>query len=312
MFLQFKEKGLRNNEIIEIINVKRATFYRWLNAFNKDGPRGLEPRSRKPRTLRNTQWDLVLVKRILELRAAYPMWGKAKLHCLLLSEGFEASQSTVGRILSKMMRKGRILSTRALRKRCPVFYKKRKVHRTHAVRLPKGKKAALPGELVQVDSMTLNLFSGFRIKQFTAYCPISRISVVDVYRKATAFNASRFLENLLLEMPFEIKGIQVDGGSEFMKDFESLCAEKKIALYVLPPRSPKLNGGVERANGSWRYEFYWSNHLLLNLEGLRKQVKEFQHVYNYIRPHQALNYKTPMAYLDIWNRQERSVLSHMY
>jgi hypothetical protein len=31
---------------------------------------------------------------------------------------------------------------------------------------------------------------------------------------------------------------------------------RKSKLHVLPPRSPKLNGGVERCNGAWRYEFY--------------------------------------------------------
>ncbi|MGI9214863.1 MAG: hypothetical protein ACR2HS_04275 [Gammaproteobacteria bacterium] len=40
--------------------------------------------------------------------------------------------------------------------------------------------------------------------------------------------------------PFKISSIQVDGGSEFMKDFERLCQEKSIDLFVLPPKSPKL------------------------------------------------------------------------
>ncbi len=39
-------------------------------------------------------------------------------------------------------------------------------------------------------------------------------------------------------MPFAIKSIQVDGGSEFIKDFEQLCVDLSvdlsIELYVLP------------------------------------------------------------------------------
>ncbi len=42
--------------------------------------------------------------------------------------------------------------------------------------------------------------------------------------------------------------IQVDGGSEFMGDFEDECAERKPPLKVLPPHSPELNGVVERTN----------------------------------------------------------------
>ncbi len=37
-----------------------------------------------------------------------------------------------------------------------------------------------------------------------------------------------------------------------MADFEHACHDKGIALYVLPPKSPELNGGGERANGAWR------------------------------------------------------------
>jgi hypothetical protein len=31
---------------------------------------------------------------------------------------------------------------------------------------------------------------------------------------------------------------------------------QKIRLYVLSPKSPKLNGAVERCNPAWRYEIY--------------------------------------------------------
>ncbi len=50
--------------------------------------------------------------------------------------------------------------------------------------------------------------------------------------------------------------IQVDGGSEFRDEFETACKDSGIALYILPPQSPKFNGCVERANGTSRYEFY--------------------------------------------------------
>ncbi len=58
-----------------------------------------------------------------------------------------------------------------------------------------------------------------------------------------------------------MKAIQVDGGSEFMAvsgldpEIEAACQARGIALYVLP-RSPQMNGAVERCNGAWRSEFY--------------------------------------------------------
>ena len=65
-----------------------------------------------------------------------------------------------------------------------------------------------------------------------------------------------FLDKLTADMPFKVEAIQVDGGSEFMAEFEDACQSRAIKLFVLPPKSPEINGAVERCNGAWRYEFY--------------------------------------------------------
>ena len=57
-------------------------------------------------------------------------------------------------------------------------------------------------------------------------------------------------------MPFPVRSIQVDGGSEFEALFEEECQRRGIKLFVLPLRSPKLNGGVERARRTHTEEFY--------------------------------------------------------
>jgi hypothetical protein len=50
--------------------------------------------------------------------------------------------------------------------------------------------------------------------------------------------------------------MMVDGGSEFYLHFEEECQRRKIRLFVLPPKSPKLNGCVERARRTHTEEFY--------------------------------------------------------
>lgn len=52
-----------------------------------------------------------------------------------------------------------------------------------------------------------------------------------------------------------------------MAGFEKACRNREIVLYVLPPRSPKLNGGVERVNGTWRREFRECEELPGDLSG---------------------------------------------
>jgi hypothetical protein len=46
-----------------------------------------------------------------------------------------------------------------------------------------------------------------------------------------------------------------------MSVFEDHCRDKRLELVVLPPRRPDLNGCVERAHSSWRYEYYASYEL---------------------------------------------------
>ena len=95
-----------------------------------------------------------------------------------------------------------------------------------------------PGELVQVEHMSV-YSDGASIKHFKAICPVTRLMTAYVFTNATSKIAARFLDYLIKEMPFKISSIQVDGGSEFMKDFEQACFEKNIKLFVLPPRKPK-------------------------------------------------------------------------
>ena len=81
-----------------------------------------------------------------------------------------------------------------------------------------------------------------------------------------------------------------------MGEFEDYCEDEGIKLYVLPPRSPKMNGFVERANETYRYEFWNVYEIPDNIQDTRKLLRKFEYKYNFERPHQALNYLTPMEF----------------
>jgi transposase InsO family protein len=66
-----------------------------------------------------------------------------------------------------------------------------------------------------------------------------------------------------------------------------------LRLYVLPPKSPQMNGGVERCNGAWRYAFYAAHDLPAAVEQPNPLIDSFQHLYNHHRPHGTLGGKTP-------------------
>jgi len=71
---------------------------------------------------------------------------------------------------------------------------------------------------------------------------------------------------------------------------------KNIALFVLPPRKPKYNGTVERTNGITRNEFYWFYTNTYDTGTVNMHLKKYQDQFNTYRPHQGLQYLTPMEY----------------
>ena len=148
----------------------------------------------------------------------------------------------MGRIVGQLKRHGRLREPRrsgvdrhALRAR------------PYAIPKPKQYAVSRPGDLVQVDTLDVRSLPGIIFKQFTARDVVSRWDVIQAHTRATASTAAQFLETLLHRMPFPIRALQVDGGSEFAADFEQACQQCGLRLFVLPPRSPKLNGAVERA-----------------------------------------------------------------
>jgi putative transposase len=281
----------------------RSTFHVWLKRYKASGAKGLADRSRRPRRVRQPTWPATLAAAVRELREAHPRWGKDKLAVLLGQAGFEVSVSMVGRILTMLKKTGQL---REPDLRDPWIVRPAQI-RPYAVRKPKDYVPREPGDIVQIDSADVRLLPGSLhwYKHFTARDVVSRWDVLGVYGRATAITARDFLEAVLQRMPGPVKAIQVDGGSEFKAEFEEACREKRLKLFVLPPRSPKLNGHVERAQRTHKEEFYQMLDPPDSLEELRKRLRTQEVIYNTIRPHQALGQRTPKEYYDSWCAERR-------
>ncbi len=141
---------------------------------------------------------------------------------------------------------------------------------------------------------------------------VSRWDVLQACHRATAKNASLFLETVQRRLPFKLKAVQVDGGSEFMAEFEAACQEKGIQLFVLPPRSPKLNGCVERAQRTHTEEFYQVYADDWDLPTLNKVLQEWERIYNCVRPHASLDNRAPKEYIQSYYPKCLPQPSHMY
>lgn len=272
----------------------RPTVYRWLARFEPRRLASLEDRPSTPRRRRRPTWTVTELVAVRELREAYPRWGKDKLVILLRRRGIVLSTSMVGRILAGLRRTGELREPRGR----TISARRRRWRRPYAVRKPVDLVVAAPGDLVQLDTLDVRPPGQTHpFKQFTARDVVSRWDTLELRRSATAAAAAGILDALAARMPFAVRAISVDGGSEFMADFELACQARSIRLYVLPPRSPQQNGCAERANRTHTEEFYEVTDVEPELETLQAGLAAWEHVYNTIRPHQALGYLTPAEFL---------------
>lgn len=289
-----KDEGNDPKVCHALSGISRATFFRYKKIL-KELQKGINPPSKKPKNVRQIEWGESELQLVLKIRRENPTYEKSKITTILKRDHyFLFSQSTVGRILNHIKEKGLLIKSRSAFR-----YKKKRLFKGHAQRAEfKDYKTMVMGERVQIDHMTV-FKNGILVKHFQAWERRSKYIHACVYSNAKASSAKRFLLDFIEKAPFKVLSIQVDGGSEFMADFEDACKELNIPLHVLPPRRPQYNGGVERGNRTFREEFYANPNLLEDsVRGMQAQLNKALHKYNTYRPHFSLNNLTPLEYIN--------------
>lgn len=297
---------LRNEGVSETIcqqtlGISRSSYYRYKDRIEQNKP---AIASKRPKCFRKREWSENDFQQVLMIRRQNPTYGKAKIHRILVRDfGFKWSQSTVGRIIKEIKDRHLItLSLSAPRKR------RKRVFKKHATPWQYSLTAKMPGQMVQIDHMSISK-NQIYAKHFNAWDPSSKFIHGKLYHRATSRCAKQFLVELIKKAPFKITSIQVDGGSEFMDEFEKACQKLCIDLYVLPPKRPQYNGGVERSNRTFREEFYAESSLANSLADLNEELKKALHKYNHYRPHHNLKLYTPIEYIQ--NNYPRGLLSQI-
>ncbi len=278
--------GNSNSLTARHFGLGRMTLYRWSRRFKQYGVIGLNEESRKPKHLRQptTSWNTVI--RTVQLRKQYPAWSKYKLRVLLAREGIQVSASTVGRVLKRRELINKKISSQ-----------RRKAALRPKARFPHGLRISGAGDMVQMDTKHIMLPGGRKFYQFTAIDVLGKRKVMRVYPSESSRNGAQFLEECLLGFPFPIRAVQTDNGSTFQKEFDQLCQAKGIPHYFIYPRSPKQNTYVEISHEADKREFYQQGNVCSLLPVMQRKIKEWEDIWNNVRPHQALNYLTPSEYL---------------
>jgi putative transposase len=299
MYKDLKLGGLSDKLAAKHSPISRATFYRRRNAITLMTTR---PNRLRSSTIPSSTWDL-----ILRLRCENPTYGKAKI-AILLHRDFhlKISESSVGRII-KQLKDSNLIDTSTSYPN----QKRRRRFNGHAQKYEPKLQPKTVGHLVQIDHMSVQK-NGLKFKQFVAWDRTTKMIVTDVKDDAGSGTAANFLDKVIAELPFKLVSVQVDGGSEFMDKFEEKCKTNNITLYVLPPRRPQCNGGVERTNKTFREEFYCHKTGSKTLLEIREKLQAAQHKHNNYRPHFSLKGLTPMLFFEKLTDFHEPKKSHMY
>ena len=228
--------------------------------------------------------------RIVQLRKQYPAWSKYKIKALLEREDIRVSASAVGRVLE---RRG-LVNKKMSRKR-------RRAALRPKTRFPKGLSISQAGDMVQIDTKHITVLGGRKYYQFTAIDVLTKYRILRVYPSQSSRNGAKFLEECISRFPFSNKAVQTDNGAPFLKEFDKLCKGKGLPHYFIHPRAPKENTYVERSHRSDKREFYQQGNVYSILSVMQAKIKEWEDIWNNIRPHQALGQLTPLQYF--WKLQ---------
>ena len=120
--------------------------------------------------------------------------------------------------------------------------------------------------------------------------------MLKIFDSCNQTSAIRFVDEVLRRLPFRVLVIQTDNGAEFQSRFHWHLESQDIRHVYIRPRTPHLNGKVERSHRVDEQEFYQ----LLDKDGITDDIhlfndklREWEDYYNYHRPHGALDGQTP-------------------
>lgn len=250
--------------------ISRPTLRKWLRRYEQEGLDGLESQSKRPHSTPRKKVFETEASIILGLRKKRGLGARRIQSELRGHSDIQLSLATIHKVLDRAGVKPLVVK-RINRKSCKRYSR------------------PIPGDRVQMDVCKI----GPGLYQYTAIDDCSRFKVLGLYPRRSAKATLSFLERVVEEMPFSIQRIQTDRGREFLADkVQKKLMQWAIKFRPIKPRSPHLNGKVERSQRTDLEEFYPT--VDLKDEQLQLKVEEWQFYYNWHRPHSSLKGKTPI------------------
>lgn len=281
----FIDKVRKRNQsftsVCQEFGISRTLGYEILKQFELEGIKGLEPKSKAPH-FSPQKTSSIIEDKIIEVRLKNPTWGARKIRAYLLKQQVMElpSPSTICAILK---RNGYISEEESLKRQALSRFERE-----------------TPNELWQMD------FKGhFQMGIKKSCYPLtilddhSRFSLcLHACENEAAFAVKKQLISVFEQygMPLQIN---VDNG----RPWGNSCLVKytQISVWLMQldilvthsrPRHPQTNGKNERFHRTLKEDLLNRNRIE-NFSHAQKLFDQWRHIYNYERPHQALDMRVP-------------------
>ncbi|MFI9559081.1 IS481 family transposase [Nonomuraea endophytica] len=273
--------------------ISRQAYCIWYRRYQAEGVEGLRTRSKRPKTSPNAT-HVEVVGKIIYLRQNYHFGPEKIAMYLKRYHDVTISKSDAWRIL-KRLDMGRLPASQR--------------YKRHDKRWKRYEKQ-LPGHRVQIDVKFIEPIAGVTARrggrnkydQFTAIDDCTPLRVLRIYPQLNQKTAIQFLDYFLSRLPFQVEVIQTDNGAEFQTAFHWHVLDKGITHTYIKPRTPRLNGKVERSHRIDAEDFYsmLDGVLIDDADVFNDKLREWEDYYNYDRPHGGLGnqpdpLRTPQA-----------------
>lgn len=269
---EIEEKKRRVKDVAEILGVKRETVSRWLAKYRFEGMDGICPKKPGPKVGSNAvnRTSEEIEDMVCECGKQNVYKGPQAIADILEeSTGFKVEQTTVYRIL-----------------------KRRKVRYGFGYKHLRRKRIAYslgePGEEIQMD-VTFVFGHARKARVFDAIDDCSRLVFGRVFDGHSQRESIMFVNELILAMPFTIRAIRTDCGTEFGKRFTEHLAKLGIEHRRNPPYTPQHNGKIERYHRTFKENEAYSWPFYSSLDELNYRLCLWLNHYNFKRKHSGLN-----------------------
>lgn len=291
---EIQSKKRKVKEVAEILNVERETVSRWLAKYRFEGLDGICPKKPGPKS-----GSLAINRTSKEVEDLVCIYGKtnpcdgpqAISDMIEEYEKIVIHKTTIWRILKRRkVRYGRN------------YHKLRKKRQLYCLNEP--------GEEIQLD-VCFPFGKAREERIYDAVDDCSRLLFAKVMRDHSQASSIEFVSQLIQAMPFTIKAIRTDCGSEFSIQFTKYLKSLGIEHRKNAPYTPQHNGKIERYHRTFKGKelCFWS--FYASIDELNYRLYHWTKRYNFKMKHGGLgmNRLTP-AQKVLYSSIQKSLQPH--